>query len=513
MKTDQGGRAKKSIVNVFTGVVLVAFMTVMTFAIRTVMIYTIGTEYLGLTNLFMSIMQVLNVSELGIGSVMVFFLYAPAAAGDKAKIDAYMKALHDIYVGIGVFILVVGLALTPFLKHFISGEMPPDANIYFLFVLYLICSVIQYFMYPEEVVLIEAYQRKDLSNIITLIANVSSYVMQIIVLYCFHNFMLFIAAVGLRSVLNGVMRKYYGVKYFNEYRPQGNISVEEKRDIRVKVSSIIGHQIDEQLFNSIDTVFISAIIGLSAVTIYSNYFCVIKAVTLLASNVFKAILPSVGNAVAVETKESNYKRFLNVFWLGACFAGWTTICMIIIYQNFMYLWMGSKQMLGLDMVILFCLYSYLSQIRRTVTMFKDAAGMWWNDRYKPYISMAVDLILDAVLIRFMGLKGAIISSILCLAVIEIPWETKILFRDYFQRSERTYIIRNIVYGLINFAVLIAAFLFSEKVTSGTTGVSLVIRVLICCASGVVLLIPYLRTEEFRSWKNTFMNMRHKPISD
>ena len=41
-------------------------------------------------------------------------------------------------------------------------------------------------------------------------------------------------------------------------------------------------------------------------------------------------------------------------------------------------------------------------------------SMWWNDRYKPYVSMIIDLILDAVLINIIGIKGAIISSIVCI---------------------------------------------------------------------------------------------------
>ena len=342
-----------------------------------------------------------------------------------------------------------------------------------------------------------------------MIAQVTSYIIQIVVLLYFHNFVLYLGAVAVRSILQGIMRKYYGIRFFPRYKASGDISDREKHDIRVKVASMIGHQIDEQLFNSIDTIFISAIVGLTAVTLYSNYFCVITAVSLLSSTVFKAILPSMGNAVAVDSPENNYKRFLNIFWLGACFAGWTTICMICLYQNFMYLWMGKDHMLGMDMVILFCLYSYLSQIRRTVTMFKDAAGMWWNDRFKPYISMAVDLALDAVLINRIGIKGAIISSIFCIAVIEIPWETKILFRDYFHRSARTYVCRMILYGVVNAALIGAGYGISVFCISQNDIASLLLRIIICCVSVFLFVLIYYRTDELKLWKNTLKEYKLK----
>lgn len=496
-------RIENSIRNIMSSIVLVAFGVVMPFAIRTLMISSIGEDYLGLSSLFMSVMMILNVSEMGIGSVMVYFLYTPAAQNDIDKIDEYMKTLHDIYIGIGITVLAIGFVLTPFIGHFITGNIPNDANITLSFIIYLVGSAIQYFIYPEEASLFEAFQRKDLTNWIMLVSDTISYILQIIALCVFHNFILYLGTVAVRSIIAGIMRKIFGRRYFPEYKSKGDLMPEEKKKIRTKVISMIGHQIDEQLFNSIDTVFISAIVGLTAVTLYSNYYCIVTAVSMFSASVFKAVLPSVGNAVAIETVENNYRRFLNVFWLGSCFTGCTTTCMICLYQNFMVLWMGEDRILGMDMVILFCLYSYLSQIRRTVTMFKDAAGMWWNDRYKPYISMVVDLMLDAVLIHLIGIKGAIISSIFCLAIIEIPWETKVLFKEYFKKSPKTYTLRMIVYGIINVSVVCLLFVISDHFVKGASLWSLLLRVFICMLSIPFYYMVYSKTSEFHTWKDKF----------
>ena len=112
-------RVKNSLRNIVSSVFLVSFVTIMPFIIRTLMTYTLGIEYLGLNSLFMSIVQILNMTELGIGSVMVFFLYAPAAAGDREKIDSYLNALRKIYFVIGILIMIIGLMIMPFIKHFI----------------------------------------------------------------------------------------------------------------------------------------------------------------------------------------------------------------------------------------------------------------------------------------------------------------------------------------------------------------------------------------------------------
>ena len=44
----------------------------MPFLLRTAMLYLMGGQYLGLNSLFTSILQVLNLAELGVGSAMIY---------------------------------------------------------------------------------------------------------------------------------------------------------------------------------------------------------------------------------------------------------------------------------------------------------------------------------------------------------------------------------------------------------------------------------------------------------
>ena len=506
VSTLQTRRTQNSLRNIVTGVITAVFTTVMPFAIRTLMTKTVGIEFLGFNNLFVSILQILNISELGIGSVMVYFLYGPAAEGNTERINAYLNLLHKVYMFIGVVVSVIGILITPFLKKFISGDVPVGSNVYLYFLLYLSAYVLQYYIFPEEITLVEAFQRKDISNRISFISNGVSYTIQIIVLICFHSYVYYLFAVIIQGLLAGLLRKYYGTKFFPEYKLCGELTLQEKKDVKLKVSSMIGHQMDEKMFNSIDNIFISSLIGLTAVAVYGNYFFVITAISLIFDMIYTAILSSLGNAVAVETCNENYSRFMKVFWIGSCLTGWASLCMLCLYQNFMYLWMGEENMLGMDMVVLFCVYFYLSQIRRTVVIFKNAAGMWWNDRFKPYISMGVDLLLDLFLIRMIGVKGAIISSIVCVGIIESPWETIVLFRDYFNISVKKYIIRLFVYSLINIGIISLVYLLCELLVSGAGISSIILRMLICLGSVALFMAIYWKTKECQSWRLTFSRL-------
>lgn len=109
----------------------------MPFATRTALIYTLGSEFLGLSSLFTSILMVLNLSELGVGSALVFSMYKPVAEDDKIKLRALLAIYKKVFLYIGLAILILGLIACPFLRSIIKGEVPTDINIYLLFLIYL----------------------------------------------------------------------------------------------------------------------------------------------------------------------------------------------------------------------------------------------------------------------------------------------------------------------------------------------------------------------------------------
>ena len=74
MKID---RTKNATRNITSGIALKLYQLITPFIIRTIMIYLLGVEYVGLNSLFTSILQVLNLAELGVGSAMVYSMYKP----------------------------------------------------------------------------------------------------------------------------------------------------------------------------------------------------------------------------------------------------------------------------------------------------------------------------------------------------------------------------------------------------------------------------------------------------
>ena len=83
------------------------------------MIYFMGVQYLGLNSLFTSILQVLNLTELGVGSAMVYSMYKPIADDDTKTICALMRLYRLYYRIIVLVIAVIGGILTPFIPYLV----------------------------------------------------------------------------------------------------------------------------------------------------------------------------------------------------------------------------------------------------------------------------------------------------------------------------------------------------------------------------------------------------------
>ncbi len=57
----------------------------------------------------------------------------------------------------------------------------------------------------------------------------------------------------------------------------------------------------------------------------------------------------------------------------------------------MTLWVGKDNLLPYGMVIILCAYFIIRQINNLLNLYKDAAGMWHEDRWRPLLDFGAVL--------------------------------------------------------------------------------------------------------------------------
>ena len=490
-------RSKNASRNIFFGVILNIYNIVLPFVMRTVMIYLLGVEYLGLNSLFTSILQVLNLAELGVGSAMTFSMYKPIAENDEDKICALMKLYKIYYRVIGGLVLTGGLIVLPFMPKLISGNIPADINIYALYMLNLLATVLTYWLFAYRNSLLSAYQRNDLISKITLFTNTCKYIAQILVLYLFKNYYYYVIAILVTQILNNIITAIVSKKRYPQYSPKGNLQSEEKKKINARVRDLFTSKLGGTIVDSADTIVISSFLGLRVLAIYQNYFYILTAVMGFFTILYSSVLAGVGNSMVTETKEKNYgdlkKMTFIIFW----FIGFSCCGMSSLYQPVMELWVGQDLMLDSQMVPLFCLYFVGKEIVCRLSVYTDGMGIWHQDRFRPLISGVANLILNLMLVNIIGIYGILLSTIISVFCISIPWLVHNVFTYIFDIN----LLKNYLKHLAFYIRIVIGSMVLTFITCNFNLVNgfqeFVLKFLIVCIiPNLIYLLVYCRTEEF-----------------
>ena len=494
------GRTKRAFSNGLVSIAGKLILMVAPFFLRTVIIAKLGIEYLGLNSLFSSLLSMLSLTELGFGSAVIFSMYKPMAEGNDQEVCALLNFYKNIYRAVGGIITVVGLVFLPFLKSFVVSDYPENINIYIVYLIYLINTVVSYFLFAYKNSVFIASMRNDIDSIITTICHLAMYLAQIVVLLLVKNYYIYAVCLPLFTIINNIIKSYIVDKKYPQYRSKGRLTKEKKHDIITRVGALIGNKIGGVVFASVDSLVISAFLGLAVLGKYSNYYLIFTSVSSIMAITFSSIQAIIGNSMVCRNEDENYKTFNELFFINTWLTIFCSCCFACLYQPFIKIWVGEENQLNIIITFLLALYYFVRGIGQVGYTFKEAAGMWREDWLKPYISVIANLCLNIILVKVIGLSGVILSSVFALAFIELPWETRVLFKAYFKKSTRGYYARILKAVLVAVVSIMISFLICNLLPESIIG--LILRGLVCTViPNLLIVLVYFRTEEFKSAKS------------
>lgn len=429
---------------------------VLPFVSRTVILYVLGDQYLGLSSLFVSILSFLSLAELGMGSAMVYSMYKPIAQNDNKTICALLNMYRRFYRLIGCVITLIGLAVLPLLNLLVKEELPPDVNIYWLYLIYLLNTVLSYFLFAYKLSVLQAYQRNDIESKISMFVTTLSYIVMLTVLLVTKNYYAYIICMPLFTIITNIIRLIYVNRHYPQLKPAGEVEPELKKSITKKVSALIGTKLNTVVINAADNIVIAAFFSISTIAMYGNYYYILSSITGFLGICYGAMTAGLGNSLQTETIEKNYNDFLKFSFINAWLIGWCSICFVCLYQPFMLLWVGEELMFPFYIAVEFAIYFYVYQIRKIPVVYKDAAGIWWEDRFRPYVCMSINVVLNLILVQIIGVSGIILSTVISLCV-SIPWENYMIFKHIFHCNSKTYYLKMSFYAFITVLICIATY--------------------------------------------------------
>lgn len=495
-------RTKNSTRNLFYGIIEKAINIFLPFITRAIFIQKLGIEYLGISSLFASILQVLNLAELGFSSAIVYNLYEPIAKNNKEKICALLNLYKKIYRIVGIAIFTIGIVILPFLSKLINGQIPPNLNIYVLYIIYLIGTVLTYFIFAYKTALLNAMQRKDIISKVNSILIIVKSVIQISILFVFKNIYLYAIVIPLISIINNIICSKIVEKKYPEYKAIGQVDKEDVKHIGKNVVGIMMLRVCTTTRNSLDSVFLSKFLGLAVVGVYNNYFMVISALVSVIAVIGDSIRASVGNSIVTEIVDKNYNDMNKYNFIFMWFFGWCTITLLCLFQPFMEIWLGGQYMFPNIIVVLLCIYFYSLCIGNIRYVYSTAVGLWWEERYITVSQTIANVVLNYILGKYLGVAGIILSTIISIVFIEFIWATKVLYKNYFKDKKiSTYFIWQAIYAVVTLVIAFITYFICTHFASGNSILSFILKIAICIViPNLLYLVCYYKTNYFKQSK-------------
>ena len=493
-----GTRVKNTSRNIVSGIALKISSFLFPFIVNTIIIKTLGVEYLGLNSLFASIFQVLSLTELGFGTAMVFSMYEPVARNDYAKLSALLSMYKKVYLIIGLVILCGGLLCIPILPFVIEGDAPDSVNIYILFLVCLSNTVISYFLFAYRTAIFMANQRKDIVDKINIFIEISLNISKILILLITKNYYLFCALQPFYTVINSLLTLFISKKIYPEYNCYGDVSKEEKKSIFSRVFGLSIHKICNVISNSFDSVIISSFLGLTILGQYYNYFVIGNAIMLFMDNVTASATSSIGNSMVCESVEKNYEDFKTLQFGYNIILGWASVCMLCLIQPFIKIWLGEELLFDDSVAITISIYVYSIVSSSVFVAYRSAAGIWARDKIRPFVEAGINLILNIILVRSIGVCGVMVSTILTMGIMRTIWGSYYLFDEYFKEySHIKYLVTMFICFMIVMVSGIITFCICNLINLDGIG-ELIARLGVCIIiPGLIYFVCFFRTVAFK----------------
>ena len=453
-------RVALTIKNAWIALVFQLIYVIIQFYSRDIFLEKLGDSFIGTVETLKSILQFLNLSELGIGAAVGFSLYKPIFENNRDRINEIIGYLGFLYKRIGFFVLSAALILMLFFPLIFDETKISMPIIFFLFISLLISNLLSYF-FAYYMFLLEADQKGYVNLSINQSVFVLRLALQCLVLIYLEDVFLWILLELTTPfvyiyILRKKIRNIYPWLSFN-FKVTKEIR-DNNKELLKKIKQLSFHKLGSFVSNGTDNIIIFTFINPATVAFVSNYQMVMNNINLLVGKLFEGTNASVGNLVA----ENDIKNMLKVFWefmaLRFFIAGCSVILLYLGFDNLIILWLGNEKYLLSDTILLvLIIIFFMLQVRQPVDSFKQAYGLY-DDIWSPIAQSIINLVLSILFVIKYGVLGVFLGTMISQFIIIMLWRPYYVFKYGFKINHWLY-WKGFGFHLLCFAVTYAIYYY------------------------------------------------------
>ena len=502
-------RSVNVLFNSLFGVLATIVSTLMTFAVRKALSYSLGEEVYGLNTLFASVITTLLIMELGISTAMTFYLYKPIAEEDNERIKSIIRLYRNVYRVFCTILFGCGLIVGwLFLPYMVTSSLSMNTVREYFFI-FLVSIVIKYLWSYKRSILFASQQNRVCTGV-TAGCELFLGVLEIFVLIHMRNYFLYLVLLVLQNtasncICNWIVNKKYAYIKEKEVQP---ISKEDKKKIVKTIKPLFIQRIAGVIQDSSITVILSVMSdSIATVGFYGNYQLVLHTAQALYSQIGAAFTTSFGNFSAQENRENCYRvykksRFL-MNWLSALIA----ICFMLLIQMFIELFFGANYVLNIKTVLILTvyLYGYLNNV--ILVSIQNALGLHAIDAKQMVYQAFLNIVLSICGGVLWGLEGILLGMLVSTFIFSTVYKGMAIYKHLFKKSRAEYVkmlineyIRFVLCGVLSYIVM--GFFLNEN-----TLLIWLIRALVSCVLvNVLFCVLSIKNSDFEVIKGIVRNL-------
>ncbi len=507
-------RINNSIKNTMANTISMISIMLISFITQRFFLENLGTEYLGINGLFTNLITMLSIVELGIGPAIVYSLYKPLADNNINKIKSLLLFYKKAYRLIAVIVLVIGLIILPFVGY-IVGENNIEISVYLIFGLFLIDSICSYISTYKRSILY-ADQKNYLVSMVHLVATVLLNIIQIVILIATGNYIAYLLIkIFMRLIENITITKIANDRYkYLKDNDAEELDKESINDIFKKIKGLIFHKIGSFIVLGTDNILISYFIGIATVGLYSNYLLIVSGVASLTRQVFSSNTSSVGNLLVENNKEKTFDIYNKITFINFYISTLATTFLFVLINPFIEIWLGSQYTFGITIVAIMVANFFVGVMRASITLFKEAAGIYHEDRLIPLFESVVNIVASIIFISLFGLSGVFIGTFISTMVLFLYSYPKFVYKKIFGRSQIEYILNFIKQFAFAFVVVLITYLSANLFSLDNIYIMFGLKILIAfIIPNIIIFLCYFKKEEYKYCiqlgKNIFEKIKFK----
>ncbi len=474
-----------------------------------IMIY--GDETNGFIQLITQIYTYLSLVEMGFGSAIIYKLYKPLAEGNKEEVTKLVNGSKKTYKGIAIKLFGMATIAAFVLPFFLEMETMSKAKMITIFMVFAVDYFVKNIFDLPYRTLLYADQKKYKANIIINVATLIVKAVELCLILTGLDYLLVLTSIVILNVTSYIIFSKIVKKEYSW------LDMTKEIDLTTKEMSkdVMGHKVSRIVFYGTDNIIISMTknLGLTATSIYGSYNYIITAIRNILDMFFASPLEILGNKFAKNNaKKGEAESLYNEILSATYFIG--VIISVVTFSSISKLvevWINKDYVLDSITMLIFAIYVWYECVGRTNLTMIEANGKYKETKWIEFTCVAVNIILSIIFARFFGIAGVVGATVISMAFVRHPFQTKFLHRSIFKTGMKKSFGKFILYTISMLTICAINYLLIQKLNiySNLNYFTWIVDTLIIAAiNSIVLFIGcYMLDSSFKKVVKRFIKFK------